>query len=217
MKETRQPDGVVRRLPRYYRHLSDLNQMGISRVSSGDLSMRIGNTPSQVRQDFNCFGGFGQQGYGYDVKGLHGAIIDILGLDDQYNMIIVGAGHLGQGLANHTYFEKRGFKLVGIFDVRNSVVGKKIRNIEICHFDQLEQFVQNNRVDIAVLTIPKEQVHEVAETVVKLGIHGIWNFAPVELKVDDGVVVENIHLSDSLMVLGYRMKELKEKKEKGSL
>ncbi|MDL2237805.1 redox-sensing transcriptional repressor Rex [Christensenellaceae bacterium OttesenSCG-928-K19] len=210
MKIVKQPDGVVRRLPRYYRYLADLNQMGISRVSSKDLSARIGNTPSQVRQDFNCFGGFGQQGYGYDVDTLYKAIADILGLNETNNMIIMGAGRLGQALANYTYFEKKGFKLTGIFDVRSSVIGKQIRGVDIRHINELESFVHDNPVDIAALAVPKDQINDVADAVARLGIKGIWNFTPMELKVEDHIIVENIQLSDSLMTLGYRLKEAAE-------
>lgn len=207
MKEYTQPDGVVRRLPKYYRYLSDLKQMGIARVSSKDLSKRIGNTPSQVRQDFNCFGGFGQQGYGYDVETLYNAIGNILGLNTCYTMVIIGAGRLGQALANYTYFEKKGFQLTGIFDVRSSLVGKQIRGVDIRHIDELSQFAKDNPVDIVVLAVPKEQTNEVADLAAGLGIKGIWNFAPAELSVDEQILVENIQLSDSLMTLGYRIKE----------
>lgn len=217
MKDIKQPDSVVRRLPRYYRYLADLIHVGIRRISSRDLSERIGNTSSQVRQDFFCFGGFGQQGYGYDVQNLHDSIGKILGIDQQYNMVVIGAGHLGQALANHFYLENKGFKIIGVFDIRTAIIGKKIRDIEIIHFDKLEYFVQEHQVDIAILTMPREQVNEVAKKVIELGINGIWNFVPVELRVADDIVVENIQLSDSLMVLGYRLKEFREIKDRECL
>lgn len=183
--------------------------MDISRISSKDLSVRMGITSSQVRQDFNCFGGYGLQGYGYDVKLLYREIRNILGLDTMYNMIIIGSGHLGQALANHTYFEKRGFKLVGIFDISSEIIGKKIREIEIMHLDSLDDFVKSNHVDIAVITAPAVHAREIAKKVTNFGIKGLWNFAPVELKIPSDVVIENIQLSDSLMVLGYKLKENK--------
>jgi redox-sensing transcriptional repressor len=203
---------VIKRLPRYYRYLSDLMQMGISRVSSRDLSLRMGITSSQVRQDFNCFGGFGLQGYGYDVELLKDELCKILGLSTLFNLIIIGAGSLGQSLAKHSNFEKRGFKVIGIFDINPNIIDHKIKDIEIMHLDKLSEFTKNNQVDIAVITVPNVHAHEVVGLVTSLGIKGVWNFAPIELTVPADVVIENIHLSDSLMVLGYniienRMKE----------
>lgn len=200
-------NAVILRLPRYYRYLKALKQMGISRVSSNDLGKRMGITPSQVRQDFFNFGGFGLQGYGYDVDFLLNEISKILGLDLQYNMIIVGAGNLGQALGKHTSFEKKGFKLIGIFDSKPHLIGGKIRDIEIMHYDQIAEFMGQHRVDIAVITVPRVYAREVAAKLVSLGIKGIWNFASIELEVPEDVVVENIHLSESLMVLGYKLKE----------
>jgi len=200
-------NAVINRLPKYHRYLKALQQMGISRVSSNDLGKRMGITPSQVRQDFFNFGGFGLQGYGYDVELLLKEISSILGLDVQYNMIIIGAGNLGQSLAKHTSFEKKGFKLVGIFDAKPHLIGQKIRDIEINHYDEIDKFFQNNHVDIAVITVPRVYAREVAAKVVSLGVKAIWNFASIELEVPDDVIVENIHLSESLMVLGYKLKE----------
>ncbi len=207
--ERRIPDAVIKRLPRYYRYLEDLVNMGISRISSKDLSTRMGITSSQVRQDFFCFGGFGLQGYGYDVEFLHSEIKNILGLNNTYNLIIIGAGHLGQALANHTNFEKRGFRLVGLFDVSPSVIGEKVRDVEILPLDSLASFVENTQVDIAAITVPGAYAREISDILTGLGIKGLWNFAPVELKVPQDVSVENIQLSDSLMVLGYKLKDLK--------
>jgi len=198
-------EAVIKRLPRYYRFLEDLMNMGISRVSSKDLSVRTGLNPSQIRQDFYCFGGFGLQGYGYDVESLFNEIKKILGLDTTYNLVIVGAGNLGQALAKHIPQQKKGFKVVGIFDVKSSLLGAKIGDIEIMHIDKLGECIRENNVDIAALTVPGNYAREAAEMVIKQGIKGIWNFAPIELKENPDVVIENIHLIDSLMVLGYKI------------
>lgn len=198
---------VIRRLPRYFRYLSDLLQMDITRISSKELSARMGITASQIRQDLNCFGGFGQQGYGYNVESLYTEIGNILGLGNKYQTIIIGAGHMGQALANYHNFEKRGYKLVGIFDVNPDLVGTKIKDIEIMHLDTLEDFIKGNKVDIAILTVPFEHTRAVADKAASLGIKGLWNFSPMDLKIPYDVVIENVHLSDSLMVLGYKLNE----------
>lgn len=198
---------VVKRLPRYYRYLSDLLKMDITRISSKELSARMGITASQIRQDLNCFGGFGQQGYGYNVELLYKEIGNILGLNNDYQAIIIGAGHMGQALANYTNFEKRGYRLIGIFDISEDLVGKKIRDIEILHLDTLDEFVKDNKVDIAMLTVPYAHTPTVADKVARLGIKGLWNFSPMDLKLPYDVIIENVHLSDGLMVLGYRLNE----------
>jgi redox-sensing transcriptional repressor len=207
------PDIVIKRLPIYYRFLTNLHQMGISRVSSTDLGKKMGITSSQVRQDFFNFGSFGLQGYGYDVDQLRQEIGSILGLDTMRTMIIIGAGHLGQALARHTAFEKDGYSVVGVFDISPHLIGEKIRDIEIMHVNKIAEFVSQNKVDIAVITVPRTYAKEVADLVTGLGIKGIWNFTSVKLTVPDDVAVENIHLSDSLMTLGYYMKEMKENKK----
>lgn len=198
---------VIRRLPRYYRYLSDLLKMDITRVSSKELSVRMGITASQIRQDLNCFGGFGQQGYGYNVESLYKEIGNILGVNNKFQTIIIGAGNMGQALAHYGNFEKRGFDIIGIFDVSPNLIGKKINNMDILHLDKIENFVKKTHVDIAVITVPYEQTPAVAERVARLGIRGLWNFSPMDLKLPYNVVIENVHLSDSLMVLGYKMKE----------
>lgn len=199
---------VIRRLPRYYRYLTDLLKVDIKRISSKELSERMGITASQIRQDLNCFGGFGQQGYGYNIETLYKEIGKILGVDRRFTTIIIGAGNMGNALANYPNFEKRGYDLIGIFDISPLRVGKVINGITIKHTDELENFVKNNKVDIAILTIPSQSVSEIAEKVANLGIRGIWNFSPQDLKLSGNVVVENVHLSDGLMVLGYKLKEL---------
>lgn len=198
---------VIKRLPRYYRYLSDLLKLGITRISSKELSIRMGITASQIRQDLNCFGGFGQQGYGYNVEYLYNEIGNILGVNDKFKFIIIGAGNMGQALANYTNFEKRGFELKSIFDVSPKLIGKKINDIEIRDLKNLEEYVKSNKVDIAMLCVPYEQTPIVADRVAQLGIKGLWNFSPMDLKIPYDVIIENVHLSDSLMVLGYKLSE----------
>jgi len=204
---------VVRRLPRYYRYLADLLNSGINRISSKELSERMGITASQIRQDLNCFGGFGQQGYGYNVESLYKEIGRILGLDNNFQTIIIGAGNMGRALANYKNFEKRGFKLIGIFDKDPKVVGQKINDLDVRHIDDLQKFTQENKVDIAMLCVPHDETPIVAEKAAACGIKGLWNFSPMELKLshsnlDRDIVIENVHLSDSLMVLGYKINEM---------
>ena len=194
---------VIRRLPRYYRYLGELLENGVERISSNDLSKRMKVTASQIRQDLNNFGGFGQQGYGYNVKYLYTEIGKILGLEEDHN--IIGAGNLGQALANYAAFENRGFILKGIFDVNPRLQGVSIRGVPIRMMDDLKAFVQNNNIDIAVLTVPKEQAVPMAERLANCGIKAIWNFAHVDLDVPESVQVENVHLSDSLMKLSYNI------------
>lgn len=198
---------VIKRLPRYYRYLSDLLLMDINRISSKELSNRMGITASQIRQDLNCFGGFGQQGYGYNVELLFNEIGNILGVNKKFQTIVIGAGHMGQALANYSNFEKRGFQIIGIFDNNPKLIGKKINHMPVQHMDNLDDFVKECHVDIAMLTVPFDYVREVAERVALLGIKGLWNFSPMDLKLPYDTVIENVHLSDSLMVLGYRIRE----------
>lgn len=199
---------VIRRMPRYYRYLGMLLDEGVERISSNDLSKRMNVTASQIRQDLNNFGGFGQQGYGYNVQFLYDEIGKILGLDRTHNMIIIGAGNLGQALVNYTKFERLGFKTIALFDIKPELTGKEIRGIRIYHLDELEDFCSSNPTDIAALTMPKSTADEIAERVVNLGIRAIWNFAHVDLSVaDKDVIVENVHLSDSLMQLSYNIEK----------
>ena len=197
------PESVIRRLPRYYRYLSTLKQLGISRISSKDLSHRMGYTSSQIRQDFFHLGRFGLQGYGYDVDYLFEEIGHALKVQQRRSMIVIGAGHLGQALANNIAFEKLGFSLAALFDVDSQLVSQTVRGKEIYHISSLSDFVRGNSVDIAVLTVPRAHAYDLAEQIVALGIRGIWNFTSAELEVPQGVFVENIHMSDSLMVLGF--------------
>ena len=203
---------VISRLPRYYRYLGELLEEGVERISSNDLSIRMKVTASQIRQDLNNFGGFGQQGYGYNVKYLYSEIARILGIDRQHNLIIIGAGNLGQAIANYTNFERRGFLIKGMFDVNPRLVGLVVRGVEIRGIEDLEQFIKDNEVQIAALTIPKSKAPEIAERLVKAGIKAIWNFAHTDLQVPDDVVVENVHLSESLMRLSYRVCSMQDQK-----
>ena len=196
---------VIRRMPRYYRYLGDLLDDGVERISSNELSTRMKVTASQIRQDLNNFGGFGQQGYGYNVAYLHGEISKILGLTEVHHLIIIGAGNLGQAIANYMNFEKRGFLFKGIFDANPALHGKQIRNMVVQPMENMEAFIKEHHIDIAVLTIPKTGAVSVADELVKHGIKAIWNFAHVDLNVPKGIKVENVHLSDSLMKLSYML------------
>lgn len=196
---------VIGRLPRYFRYLGELKDDGVERISSQELSCLMKVTASQIRQDFNNFGGFGQQGYGYNVEFLYNEIGKILGLDRTHHLIIIGAGNLGQALGNYMNFERRGFILKGIFDKNPALYGRKVREIEVQPMERVEAFVRENAIDIAVLTIPKSSAVEVAEVLVENGIKAIWNFAHVDLNVPEGIQVENVHLSDSLMKLSYNL------------
>ncbi len=201
---------VIGRLPRYYRYLGELNEAGVERISSNDLSKRMHVTASQIRQDLNNFGGFGQQGYGYNVKYLRTEIGKILGLDQSHNMVIIGAGNLGQALANYASFEKNGFILQGIFDVNPQLRGKTIRDVPVRMMDELELFLQEREIEIAALTLPKSKAIEVSDILVRNGIKAIWNFAHTDLNLPKDVIVESVHLSDSLMKLSYNIMRHKE-------
>ncbi len=195
---------VIKRLPRYYRFLGDLLDDGITRISSKDLSEKMNVTASQIRQDLNNFGCFGQQGYGYNVEILFNEIKEILGLNKTYNLVIIGAGKIGQALLNYVKFEKRGFNFIGIFDINKDIIGTKIRDLEVKDIKDLEKFTKQNNVDIAVLAVPVANAKDVYKDIVSYGIKGVWNFSNTELKKEEGVIVENVHLTDSLMTLAYK-------------
>lgn len=205
---------VIGRLPRYLRYLGELKDEGVERISSQELSELMRVTASQIRQDFNNFGGFGQQGYGYNVEYLYEEISKILGLDQKHNFIIIGAGNLGRALGNYLNFERRGFIFRGMFDKNPELVGENVRGVKVRPIEELEGFLQANEIDIAVLTIPKTSAADIVEVLVKNGIRAIWNFAHVDLNVPEGILVENVHLSDSLMKLSYNInRKMKEKQE----
>lgn len=199
---------VIKRLPRYYRYLGELMQDGVERISSNELSEKMKVTASQIRQDLNNFGGFGQQGYGYNVSFLYNEIAKILGIDKQHNLIIIGAGNLGQAIANYANFERRGFMIKGMFDVNPRLVGMTVRGIAIYPVEQLESFIKEHEVQIAALTIPKERAEEMAQKLVSYGVKAIWNFAHTDLNLPKDVVVENVHLSESLMRLSYKVSNM---------
>lgn len=197
---------VIRRLPKYYRYLEELLEKGITRISSQELSNITGFTASQIRQDLNNFGGFGQQGYGYNVEDLHMELGKILGLEHKFNAVIVGAGNLGQAIADYRGFEDAGFKVVSIFDRNPKVIGLQIRGIEIRDSEFMSDYIKDNNIEIGIITVPKESAQEIADTYVKSGIKGIWNFAPTDLNVPDEVVVEDVRLNESLFILSYFLK-----------
>lgn len=202
---------VIKRLPRYYRHLGELLESGVERISSGELSHRMNVTASQIRQDLNNFGGFGQQGYGYNVKFLYDEIGKILGVDRQHQMIIIGAGNLGQAIANYGNFEKRGFIVKALFDSNPDLQGKEVRGAKILNPDMLEQVVRENKIEIAAIAIPKQFAPAIAKRLVDCGVKAFWNFAHTDLNLRDDIIVENVHLSESLMRLSYKITSMEER------
>ena len=194
----------VKRLPRYYRFLGELKKQGVERISSRELSALMKLTASQIRQDLNCFGGFGQQGYGYHVDYLHHEIGKILGVDKNFKTILIGAGNLGRAIATHINFETRGCTLIGIFDVNPDLTGIDVAGIKIAHTDELERFCKENSPFVAVLCIPKANTQSIADKLVSMGIKAFWNFSHYDLSIDyDNIVVQNVHLGDSLLRLTY--------------
>ncbi len=205
---------VIKRLPRYHRYLGDLLREGTLRISSAQLSRLMNVTASQIRQDLNCFGGFGQQGYGYNVKYLYGKISELLGVNEGFGAVIVGAGNLGRALAATHMFERRGVKRVAMFDINPELVGTKICGTPVHHVSELGDFCRRENIAIGILTVPKEAAYKVSEIMIDAGVAGLWNFANMELKIDNpDVIVENIHLGDSLMKLCYELKTRKEDKK----
>ncbi len=197
---------VIKRLPRYHRFLGDLKAKGMERISSNELSNYMGLTASQIRQDLNCFGEFGQQGYGYNIELLQNEIGKILGLDRVKKAILIGAGHMGKALAMHFDMTTKGFNLIGIFDKKPSLSGQTVGSLPIHSMDRLDEFCRENKPDMAILCIPRCEAHIVGEVLVHLGIKGIWNFTHYDLSLDfPDICVENVHLSDSLMTLCYNV------------
>ena len=210
--KTAVPTAVIKRLPRYHRCLTDLIRDGRMRISSKELAEIMEVTASQIRQDLNCFGGFGQQGYGYNVKYLHAKISELLGVTDGYTAVIVGAGNLGRALAATHMFERRGVSRLALFDNDPALIGTEIYGLEVHDVKELESFARERGIDIAALTVPKEAASEVADMLVRAGVRGLWNFANMELKVSDpDVIVENVHMGDSLMTLCYAIKNKSQK------
>lgn len=206
MSKTKVSNAIIRRLPRYRRYLGQLQVKGIKKISSGELSELIGYTASQIRQDLNTFGEFGQQGYGYEVDKLYREINKILGLDREYRTVVVGVGNLGQAITNYTYYYKIGFNIIGLFDKNPEVIGKEINDVTVMDGDLLEDYVRDNDVDIGIICVTRENAQDVADALIKGGVKGIWNFAPVDIVVPDDVALESVHLSDSLHALSFMIK-----------
>ena len=204
---------VIRRLPKYYGYLGELLDNDVQRISSKELSEIIGFTASQIRQDLNNFGGFGQQGYGYNVEALHKEIGKILGLDRPYNAVLIGVGNLGQAITNYSGFRNSGFEIKALFDANPRMIGLKIRELEILDSDVIEDYIKEHEIDIAIVCIPKNGAQELINRIVGAGIKGIWNFAPIDPEVPKGIIVENVNLTESLFTLSYLMKENNELKK----
>ena len=204
-KETRISNAVIRRLPRYRRYLRELQKKGIKKISSNEFSSLIGYTASQIRQDLNNFGGFGQQGYGYNVDDLYNEISAILGLDKKYRIVIAGAGNLGRAIANYTSYYKSGFLVEGIFETNTELIGEKIHDVEVMDYEGMVEFIEKKHIDIGIICTGKNSAQEVADKMCFAGVRGIWNFAPLDLEVPGHVALEQVHLSDSLHALAYHM------------
>ena len=219
MKSAKISNAVIKRLPRYRRYLIELKKKGVEKISSKEFSNLIGYTASQIRQDLNNFGGFGQQGYGYSVDGLYEEISAILGLNKEYRMVIMGAGNLGQAIAKDTRFYKEGFKVCGVFEVKKELIGTTLDGIEIMDYENIVEFVEKEKIDIGIICVNRDSAQEVADKLSFAGVHGIWNFAPVDIEVPKHIALEDVHLSDSLHSLAYHMNDMKkkEKKEKEKL
>ena len=196
---------VINRLPRYYRYIGELYEKGVTRISSNELSQRMNMTASQIRQDLNNFGGFGQQGFGYAVDFVYNEIKKILGMDKSYNVIVIGGGNIGQALANYSEFNKLGINITAIFDANPKLIGMSIRGIKIYDIDTLEDYIHNSNVDVAVLSLPKPQTAGVVSRLLLCGVNCFWNFSPIDLELPDNALIENVHLTESLMTLLYRL------------
>jgi len=205
MNDKRISAAVISRLPRYYRYLRYLLTEGVDRISSRDLSIMMNVTASQIRQDLNNFGGFGQQGYGYNVSYLYNEIGKILGVDKNHNIVVIGAGHLGHALATYVNYEKRGFVFKALFDVNPELIGKDIRGAKVYPMDELEKYLKENDIQIVALCVPKDNANDVAEKLIQYGVKAIWNFAHIDIDAPEDVIVENVHLSESLMRLSYKI------------
>ena len=210
MGKTKVSNAIIRRLPRYRRYLGYLQTKGIKKISSNELSEMIGYTASQIRQDLNTFGEFGQQGYGYEVDKLYREINKILGLDREYKTVVVGVGNLGQAITNYTYYYKIGFNIIGLFDVNPRIIGNVINDVEVLDSAGLEEYVKNEDIDIGIICVNRENAQQVADSLVAGGVKGIWNFAPIDLVVPGDIALESVHLSDSLHALSFMIKSKEE-------
>ena len=207
MQDQKISDAVIQRLPKYYRYLSEIEAIGTERISSSRMSKEMNLNASQIRRDLNCFGGFGQQGYGYQVARLKKEIMKILGIGKNYNAIIVGAGNIGQALLKYRNFSEEGYNIVAVFDIDEEIIGKDIDKIVVKPMSELSGYMSDHSVDIGIITVPKRLAQRLADELVVMGVKAIWNFAPVDVEVRRGVSVQNVHLSDSLYVLSYHMRE----------
>ena len=211
MKKEKISDAVIRRMPRYYRHVIELIQSGADRISSGALSNRLGLTASQIRQDFSCFGEFGQQGYGYNLEHLRSEIADILGANNNHTAILVGTGNLGRALMRNFDFEQCGFKLTAAFDIMPELIGSEIRGVNVLPASTISEYVIKHKTDVAVLAVQKQYAPSDAKRLVDSGIRGIWNFTNIDLHIENpNVFVEDIHFADSLLTLSYHISRGKE-------
>ena len=213
-RTTKISSAVIKRLPRYRRYLYELKRKGVEKISSKEFSEIIGYTASQIRQDLNNFGGFGQQGYGYSVEGLYNEISGILGLDKNYKMVLVGAGNLGTAIANYIASYKGGFEMCAAFDVKKELIGKQLNGYDILDNEDLVDYVEENKIDIGIICVNKENAQAIADRLTFAGVKGIWNFAPLDLEVPERVAVENVHLSDSLHSLAYHIKDIEKSNSK---
>ena len=201
-------NAIIRRLPRYRRYLGHLQARGVRKVSSNELSEMIGYTASQIRQDLNTFGEFGQQGYGYEVDKLYKEINKILGLDREYKTVVVGVGNLGQAITNYTYYYKIGFNIMGLFDVNPKIIGNWFNDVEVMDCNKLREYVEREHIDIGIICVNRENAQAVADDLIAGGVKGIWNFAPIDLVVPENVALESVHLSDSLHALSFMIKNM---------
>jgi redox-sensing transcriptional repressor len=206
-KNAKISNAVIKRLPRYRRYLIELDKKGVEKISSKEFSELIGYTASQIRQDFNNFGGFGQQGYGYSVKGLYNEISAILGLDKAYKMVILGAGNLGQAIAKYMYFHRDGFKLCAIFEIDPNLIGKELEGVKILDYEDIVEYIEKNDIDIGTICVGQDNAQEAADRLCFAGVKGIWNFSTTDIEVPGHVAVENVQLSDNLHQLAYHMND----------
>ena len=212
MKKKNVSDAVIRRLPRYYRYLDELYSKGVVRISSNSLGSRMGITASQIRQDLSCFGEFGQQGYGYNVGELRAEVGNILGVDKQHRIIVIGVGNLGHALMQNFRFMDSGFKLDAAFDISPALIGSEIAGVPVLSMDSIEDYIREHKVDVAVLTVPRAFAQATADRLIAAGVRGFWNFTNVELSsTTDGVQFEDVHFADSLLTLSYRIAESQRK------
>lgn len=214
MKNAKISNAVIKRLPRYRRYLIELKKKGVEKISSKEFSALIGYTASQIRQDLNNFGGFGQQGYGYSVEGLYDEISAILGLDKEYRMVLMGAGNLGHAIAKYMQSNKHGFKIYGVFETNPDLIGEEFEGLIIRDHETIVEFVEKEEIDIGIICVSRESAQEVADKLSFAGVKGIWNFASADIEVPKHVALENVQLSDSLHSLAYHMNDIQKKKEK---